>query len=68
MNIGAKIRRRREKLGLTQTQAAELMGCTQQYWSGLENNRTDPRITTLLPVAAVLGCRLSVLLIPTKRG
>lgn len=66
MTIGDKIKRGRKAMGLTQAQAAKIMGCTQQYWSGLENDRTAPGIDTLAPVAAVLGCRLSVLFIPTR--
>ncbi len=68
MNIGAKIKEQREKLGLTQTQAGKRLGCSQQYWCDLEHNRTTPGINTLIPVAAALECGLSVLFVPIKRG
>ena len=60
----AKIRSRREKLGLTQPQAARLAGLTTwQHWQKLELGRTpNPRADTLAAVARVLGCRAEDLL------
>jgi transcriptional regulator with XRE-family HTH domain len=60
-----EIKRRREKLGLTQAQAARLAGWpTAQNWSNIENAPADndPRISTMIVVALALGCKVDDLL------
>jgi len=63
MPIPDEIRRRREKRGLTQQQAADAAGMLRPAWSRLESgSRPNPAIDTLRRVAEVLGCRVDDLL------
>jgi transcriptional regulator with XRE-family HTH domain len=59
-----KIKRLREKKGLSQRQAAEAAGWkTAQQWSAIENGKHgNPRVKTLGAMATVLGCRVDQLL------
>lgn len=59
-----EIKRRRQLLGMTMAKAAQLAGWkTQQAWSGVERGqRPDPQVSTLMRVAAVLGCKVDDLL------
>lgn len=45
--VGLNFRRIRIAKGLTQEQAAELTGVSQQYISGLEQGRRNPTVLTL---------------------
>jgi len=45
--VGLNFRRLRMARGLTQEQAAELTGVSQQYISGLEQGRRNPTVLTL---------------------
>lgn len=45
--VGLNFRRLRIARGLTQEQAAELTGVSQQYISGLEQGRRNPTVLTL---------------------
>ena len=67
LTTGQKIRQRRNDLGLTQAEAAARMGKSHSYWSDLERDRRAHSLATLVPVAAALGCRLSVLLVPLSK-
>ncbi|HYF36162.1 MAG TPA: helix-turn-helix transcriptional regulator [Prosthecobacter sp.] len=60
------IRQRREQLGLTLAQAAELAGFPNaQKWWQLENGRIpDPQISTLEAMAKALRCGAAKLLSP----
>jgi transcriptional regulator with XRE-family HTH domain len=61
----AEIKRRRRDLGLTQAEAARLAGWPEaQNWSNVENGKADtnPRVLSLVKVAAVLGCKVDDLL------
>ena len=60
----AGIRLRRERLGITQAEAAKRAGWKQQHWALLENAKPDmnPRVRTLYVVAVVLGCKVADLL------
>lgn len=59
----AKIRARREKLGITQGEAAERAGMPRPHWVRLETGgRDDPKLSTAERAAAALKCRLSSLL------
>jgi predicted transcriptional regulator len=52
-----KIRRRREALKLTVTEAARRAGMPQPNWSRIEaGEREDPRLSTAEKIAAVLRC------------
>lgn len=59
----SKIRTRREKLGLTQQQAAERAGLVQPNWAAIEaGKRLDPSLSTAERVAKALNCKLPHLL------
>lgn len=65
----AKVRQRRERLGIQQTVAAKLAGWQRgQSWHKLELRDSDVRISTLATVARVLGCKIDDLLVrsPTE--
>jgi transcriptional regulator with XRE-family HTH domain len=59
-----RIKALREKLGLTQDEAARLAGFTsRQAWNNLEGGAVpNPRADTLAKVAKALGCRMEDLL------
>ena len=60
---GKTIQRLRLESGLSQSQAANLVGWTAQRWSDLENDRhPDPRLSTLVSVCNALGCEITDLL------
>ncbi len=52
--IGAHLRRRRKKLGMTQTQLAEKCDITEQYISNIERAISIPSIEVILRLAAEL--------------
>jgi transcriptional regulator with XRE-family HTH domain len=47
LQVGMNFRKIRMRRGLTQEQAAELTGASQQYISGLERGRRNPTVLTL---------------------
>lgn len=47
LQVGLNFRRLRLAKGLTQEQAADLTGVSQQYISGLERGRRNPTVLTL---------------------
>ena len=59
MDIGAKLRDTRVRLGLTQEELANRCEVTKGYISQLENNKMSPSIETLEYVLEVLGISLS---------
>lgn len=62
VNIAA-IKTRREKLKMTQADAASRIGLSTQRWSDLETGRHDnPRVKTMAAVAMVLKCKVDDLL------
>lgn len=62
VTLGAQLRRRREELGLTQSQVAVAAGLVQSAVSGLEAGGGSVR--SLWRAAAVVGLRL----VPTRGG
>ena len=60
--VGARIRRRREALGLTQVQAAALADMSQGDWSALERGYQLPGLGRLERVARALKCGVGDLL------
>jgi transcriptional regulator with XRE-family HTH domain len=59
----AKIKKLRNKLGWTQTQAAVAAGLrTRQQWHSVESGKHVPRIDTLQKIAAALGVKTAALL------
>jgi len=67
-----RVRRQRERAGLTQEIAAERVGISRNHYQLLESGLSDrakltpanPRLSTLLALAAALGCQPADL-IPT---
>jgi len=58
------VRQGRQRLSLTQTQAAQKAGWSSgQCWSKLELRDSDVRVGTLVLVSRVLGCRMEALLV-----
>jgi len=62
LQVGLNFQHLRRERGLTQEQAAELTGISQQYLSGLENGRRNPTVLTLHELAGPLGVEPQVLL------
>lgn len=64
----SKIKARREKLGLTQTEAAERAGLLQPNWARIEGGQhTDPTLSTALAIAKALRCKVESLVKPSIR-
>lgn len=61
---GYQVARLRIKLGLTQTQLAEIVGTKQPSIARLENGESSPSLTFLEKVAEALGADVKVQLIP----
>ena len=53
--VGRNVNRIRQEKGLTQERLAELSGFSQQYISGLEQDRRNPTIVSLYELATALG-------------
>ena len=62
--IAQDVAERRQELGLSQRELAELVGTTQSAIARLERGGRPPRIDTLLRIADALECDLSVELRP----
>ena len=60
-NYGALVKSLRQKMGLTQNQAAESLGVTPGYISNVENNRTAMSLRILTYYARLIGCSLDAL-------
>ena len=56
MSIGSRIKERRESLGLTQTQLAELLGVTKGAIGNYETDSNSPKASILYKVFDVLKC------------
>ncbi len=64
--IAQDVADRRQELGLSQRELAELVGTTQSAIARLERGGRPPRIDTLLRIADALDCDLSVELNPRE--
>jgi transcriptional regulator with XRE-family HTH domain len=62
--IAHDVAERRQELGLSQRELAELVGTTQSAIARLERGGRPPRIDTLLRIADALNCDLAVELRP----
>ena len=60
--LGRKILSRREQIGLTQKQAAELVGVSGVGWQNWERARRAPGALQLAEIARVLECSADWLL------
>lgn len=63
--LGAALQAMRKRKSLTQAALAERTGRTQAQISAIESNSHDPRASTLVAVAAALGCEW--ILVPKDR-
>ena len=59
MEIGAKIKRLRLQLNLSQAELADRCELTKGYISQLENDVTSPSIATLIDILSALGTDLA---------
>jgi predicted transcriptional regulator len=62
--IAHDVAERRQQVGLSQRELAELVGTTQSAIARLERGGRPPRIDTLLRIADALDCDLAVELRP----
>jgi HTH-type transcriptional regulator / antitoxin HipB len=66
--LGETVRQRREELGLTQAQLAELAGLKQPAVARFEAGGTMPTLPLLERLAAALGLQLTVQLRPSSKA
>jgi len=64
--IGKKIKRLRNKLGLTQDRLAEQVNINPKYLSNIERGLENPTLDTLLRLAVSLKVELWEMLLPDK--
>jgi len=64
--VADKVSVRRQEIGLSQRELAELVGTTQSAIARLERGGRPPRIDTLLRIADALECDLVVDLKPRR--
>jgi len=60
VSIGSTVRSRRKALGLTQTDLADLAGCSERFVRFVEAGKATVRVDKLLAVLDALGLELSV--------
>lgn len=61
-DIGRRIAQRRNQLGLTQAEAAELSGLTQQFFASVETGRKNMRADSIVKVSKALNISTDFLL------
>ena len=64
--IAANVRRRRERLGLTQEQFSERAGFDIRFFRFIEQARKDVSVSTLVRLSNVLGCDPGALFRPAR--
>lgn len=60
MKIGIILKRRRENLGLTQSDVAKEALISRNHLSGIENNKVNPSLIVLEAVCQKLGMQLVI--------
>ena len=60
INIGETIRKRRELLGLLQTQLASISGISTRTLQLVEMGKGNPSLETLIKITDPLGLRISL--------
>ena len=60
--LAARIRRRRQRLGLSQETLAFKSGIDRSYMGGIERGQRNPSLRTLCLIASALGIDLGALL------
>ncbi|AJA10144.1 hypothetical protein SKP52_16350 [Sphingopyxis fribergensis] len=68
LQVGLNFKRLRTARGLTQEQASELTGVSQQYLSSLERGRRNPTVLTLHELSRPLGAEPIELLNPIEEA
>ncbi len=63
--VGEILKVRKEK-GLTQAELESISGVKQSFIARVENNKTDPQLTTILKVLRPLGMTLAVVPLDKK--
>lgn len=58
--LAEAVRRRRDELGLRQTEVADLAGCSYRFVHTVEHGKTSLRLDKVLDVLEVLGLDLAV--------
>lgn len=53
-NYGIRLKEARKAKGLTQTEAAEMIGLHQQAWQRLERGTLDPKMSTIYTICKSL--------------
>ena len=66
IKIIGKILDTRKSAGITQAELGELSGVKQTFIARLENNKTDPQLTTVLKVLRPLGMTLDIVPISSR--
>lgn len=61
MNLGRRIKERRQALELTQQQLAEALGLTPQHISAIEQDKRAPSLSSLAKIAEELGITVDFL-------
>ena len=68
IEIGYRIRKRREALKITQQQLAKAIGVTPQHISAIEQNKRDPSSPSLAKLAQELGVTVDYLVTGREGG
>lgn len=63
--VGEILKVRKEK-GLTQAELESISGVKQSFIARVENNKTDPQLTTILKILRPLGMTLAVVPLDQK--
>jgi len=64
--VGKNIRYYRMQKGLSQREAASLVGITPPYWGYLERGQKNPSIELVAMISEVLGIRVSLLFVESQ--
>ncbi len=56
IELGDAIRRRRDKLGMSQEQFSEVVDCHRNFVGRVERGQQNPTIDTLVRIAKALDC------------
>lgn len=58
LSVGAQIREKRDKAGITQEELAARAGLSRNTIINFETNRRVPKVTDLEKIAHILGCEI----------
>lgn len=61
MGVGINIRNRREKIGMSQGELAEIVGVSQPMIAQIERETKNPSLQVGILIANALGCNVSEL-------